>query len=244
LVVDICRRLDGIPLALELAAANARAIALKDIRADLDDGFRLLGTESRGPVPRHRTIRAAVDWSHGLLGEPERTLFRRLAVFVGGFDLAAITAVCSDDDLPAADVPDLVQRLVDSSLVTVRLEQDGGLRYSLLQIFKRYVQERLANAGVHELSDLRARHAAHYAAIASRANTGQAHDAQSRLERVTADYDNLLLAMDWAASAEPAMESAFYHDLLRFWRLRGLQRESRERSRSVLATPGDQRAQR
>ena len=146
-VAQICRRLDGIPLAIELAAARIKVLSVEEIAARLDDRFSLLTAGSRTAVPRHQTLRATIDWSHDLLTEPERVLFRRLAVFAGGFTLEAAESVCSPG-MKRNDILDLLGRLVDKSLVVVEQVSDSGeTRYRLLETIRQYALEKLAGSG-------------------------------------------------------------------------------------------------
>jgi len=131
-MAKICQRLDGIPLAIELAAARVAAMSVQDIAQRLDDCFQLLTGGTRVALDRHRTLRATIDWSHQLLPENERMLFRRLAIFAGGWTLEAAQVVCSDDRLPRAEILDTLIRLVDQSLVTVQV-MEGGTRYRFLE---------------------------------------------------------------------------------------------------------------
>ena len=131
-VGQVCQRLDGIPLAIELAAARARVLTVEQIAARLDGCFRLLAAGSRTALPRHRTLRATIDWSHDLLSEEERALFRRLSVFAGGFTLEAVEAVCAGEGIEEDEVLDLLSHLVDKSLVVVQ-ERDGEARDRLLE---------------------------------------------------------------------------------------------------------------
>ena len=139
-MADICYRLDGIPLAIELAAARVRALSVEAIAARLSDRFRLLVTGDQTVLPRQRTLRALIDWSYDLLTEAERALFQRLSVFAGGWTLEAAEAVCADDDLPKADVLDLLTRLVEKSLVIMEI---SGERYRMLDTVRHYAQEKL-----------------------------------------------------------------------------------------------------
>ena len=152
-VAGICQRLDGIPLALELAAARVRALSVEQIAARLSDRFRLLTGGDRTALPRQQTLRALIDWSYDLLAEPERILFRRLAVFAGGFTLDAAEAVGADASL--RDVLSSLTNLVEKSLVVVDAE---GERYRLLETVRQYAQERLAESG--EADATRTRHLA------------------------------------------------------------------------------------
>ena len=164
IVTEICRRLDGMPLALELAAARVRALSLPEILDSLHDRFRLLTGGARTAVRRQQTLRASVDWSHALLTEPERVLFRRLAVFMGGFDLDAAQAVAGDDELHPHQILDLLTLLVDKSLVVA--ENAGGrTRYRLMETVRQYALEKLGESG--EADEVRDRHRDHYTAMAA-----------------------------------------------------------------------------
>ena len=148
-VGEICARLDGVPLAIELAAARVRALSLAEILDSLHDRFRLLTGGARTAVRRQQTLRASVDWSHALLTEPERTVFRRLAAFLGGFDLDAAQAVAGGGDMPRYQVVDLLTLLVDKSLV---IASDSGVtagrtRYRLLETVRHYALEKLGESG-------------------------------------------------------------------------------------------------
>jgi predicted ATPase len=162
-VAAICRRLDGIPLAIELAAARVGVLSIEHIAARLDDRFRLLTDGGRTALPRHQTLRAAMDWSNALLAEPERALFRRLSVFAGGFGLEAAEAVCGDAAAGDAAVLNPLTRLVLKSLVLVD-EPGGDLRYRLLETVREYGREALVASGEAEAT--RRRHAAYYLALA------------------------------------------------------------------------------
>lgn len=166
LIAEICRRLEGLPLAIELAAARLSALTLAQLAAALADPLRLLASGSRAASPRQRTLRATLDWSYALLSEPERALFRRLSVFVGGSTLAAIEAVVADEGLHREQVWDLLFLLVEKSLVVMDTSDPDG-RYRLLDTVRRYAAERLAETGESEV--LRARHAAYYLALAEEA---------------------------------------------------------------------------
>ncbi len=152
-ITEICRSLEGVPLAIELAAARTKALTPREIRDRLSDRFRLL-TGGRG---RHQTLRSTIDWSYDLLSESERKLFRRLSVFSGGFDFAALEAIGAE-----GDPLDQIEQLVDKSLVTVEQLSDDRSRYRLLETLRQYAVERLAEAG--EENDARARHYAFYLA--------------------------------------------------------------------------------
>jgi predicted ATPase len=147
LIANICRRLDGIPLALELAAARVRSLALADMAKRLDDSFSLLTRGPRTTLSRHRSLRATIDWSYLLLDEREQRLLRRLSVFADTFELTAVEAVCSAPDLPPEEIADSLHRLADKSLVAAEPDPEGSLRYRQLEVIRQYGRERLLAAG-------------------------------------------------------------------------------------------------
>ncbi|MFJ6510210.1 BTAD domain-containing putative transcriptional regulator [Streptomyces sp. NPDC091406] len=200
-VAEICRRLDGIPLALELAATRVRALGVRELAARLGDRFRVLTTGQRGAPARQQTLRAVIDWSWELLGEPERVVLRRLAVHRDGCDLAAAEAVCAGGCVAREDVLDLVGRLVDRSLVVVATGPDGP-RYRLLESVAAYATEQLhATEG---LAAVRDRHLRHYLALAVRAEPQLRGPEQRRwLDRLDAEAGNLRAALDEAVRSAP-----------------------------------------
>ena len=164
LVQEICERLDGMPLAIELAAARIRALSLQQILDSLHDRFRLLTGGARTAVRRQQTLRASVDWSHALLTEPEQVLFRRLAAFAGGFDLDAAHAVGASTDIEQFQLIDLLGLLVDKSLI-VADEIHGAMRYRMLETVRQYGLEKLGESG--EADTVRTRHRDYYTATAA-----------------------------------------------------------------------------
>jgi len=195
LVAELCRRLDGLPLAIELAAARVRALPLPELAARLEDRFRLLAGGGRTVDPRQQTLRATIDWSWALLAEPDRRLWRRLSVFSGGWTLAAAEVVCGGDGLGPGEVLEGMFRLVDRSLVVAA----GGepARFGLLESLRAYGAERLVEAG--EAQAVAARHRAWCLRLAEEAATHRT--ARPWLRRVGADYDNLRAALDRAVAA-------------------------------------------
>ena len=159
LVADICRRLDGMPLAIELAAARVRALSLRQIADSLNDRFRLLTGGARNALRRQQTLRASVDWSHALLTDAERILFRRLGVFMGGFDLEAAQAVAAITEAEQFQILDQLSLLVDKSLV-IADDESGVMRYRLLETMRQYALEKLSESG--EADEVRDRHRDHY----------------------------------------------------------------------------------
>jgi predicted ATPase len=197
-VEQLCRRLDGIPLAIELAAARVRSMSPAELAERLDERFRLLGGGRLTAVERHQTLRRAIDWSFELLSESERVALRRCAVFAGAFSLGSAQAVVGGDDLDELDVLDVLGRLVDKSLV-VAVERDEVTRYRLLETIRQYAQERLEAAG--EADGLRRRHAEHYTVFAQAAGEGmRGPDEAAWTERVIAELDDLRAAVAWAAA--------------------------------------------
>lgn len=219
-VARICRRVDGLPLAIELAAARARVLAPEQIAERLDDCFRLL-SGGRTPLPRHQTLRAAIDWSYALLTEPERALLRRLSVFAGDFCAEAVEAVA----VAADDVLGTLAHLADRSLVQIE-PRESAFRYRLLEMIRQYGRDRLEEAG--ETADARARHAAYYLALAQRAEP-ELWGAEERrwLDRLEAEHDNLRAALEWYASAGTESGLRLACSLWRFWELHGHLAEGR-----------------
>ena len=194
-VAEICGRLDGMPLAIELAAARVRALSLTEIVDGLHDRFRLLTGGSRTAVRRQQTLRASVDWSYALLTEPERVLFRRLAVFLGGFDLDAAQAVAGGGDVERYQVLDQLTLLVDKSLV-VADNASGRTRYRLLETVRQYALEKLAESG--EADAVRARHRDYYTAMAALLDAPAGSNYEQRLEQAETEIDNLRAAFGWS----------------------------------------------
>jgi predicted ATPase/class 3 adenylate cyclase len=219
-VISICRQLDGIPLAIELAAARTRALSVENIASRLSDRFRLLTTGNRTALPRQQTLRALIDWSYELLSEQERTLFRSLAVFAGGWTLEAAEAVCGGGAVEAADVLDLLTALVEKSLVTVDAERD---RYGLLETMRQYALERLDESG--EGDAVRSRHLDFYLAFAEQARPALVGPEQGEwLARLDLERENLLGAHRWCDRAANGAEAGLrlVHAVKPYWAIRGL----------------------
>lgn len=222
-VKEICRRLDGMPLAIELAAARMRALSLDEIVGSLHDRFRLLTGGRRTAVRRQQTLRASVDWSHALLTESERVLFRRLAAFMGGFDLVAARAVAGDTDIERFQVLDQLTLLVDKSLV-VADNTGGRTRYRLLETVRQYALEKLDESG--EADEVRARHRDYYTAMAAALDAPAATGHQRRVEQTESELDNLRAAFAWSrerGDIELALQLA--SSLQPLWLTRGRLRE-------------------
>jgi predicted ATPase/class 3 adenylate cyclase len=197
-VVRLCRRLDGIPLAIELAAARVRSLTPGELADRLDARFRLLAGGPRTAVERHQTLRRAIDWSYDLLSAPEQTVMSRLAVFAGSFTLNAAEAVTDGGIIDSVDVIDLLGHLVDKSLLLAE-EGDEGSRYRLLETIRQYAQERLEDA--EEADVYRQRHALYYLSFAQEAGRGmRGSDEVGWTARTEAELDNLRAALAWACA--------------------------------------------
>ena len=206
--VEICRRLDGIPLAIELAAARLAAMSPSEISGYLDERFRLLTGGRRLGVERHQTLRAAVDWSYALLGADERTIFDRAGVFAGSFGAPAITALAEGTGIESWDVLDALMSLVSKSMLTADEVADGSTRYQLLETLRQYALERLDESGF--LDDCRRLHAAHYAFFAEEAGSGLLGPDELRWRpRMRADLDNLRAAVTWGIDSGREVDLEF-----------------------------------
>ena len=200
-IAQICSRLDGIPLAIELAAARVKMMSPQQIASRLDDRFRLLTGGSRTALPRQQTLRALIDWSYSLLSEQERTLFRRLAVFVGGWTLEAAEAVCSGEG-DGIDILDAMTRLVDKSLVYVEEEFIGEIRYHRLETIRQYSREKFFDTD--EVEVIRDRHLEFFVHFAELADENlQGRDQFIWVNRMVAEMDNLRTALEWGLSRKP-----------------------------------------
>jgi predicted ATPase/DNA-binding CsgD family transcriptional regulator len=236
-VAEICRRLDGIPLAIELAAARVRVLSPAQIAAGLSDRFRLLTGGVRGAPARQRTLEASLDWSYDLLDDAQRLALARLSVFAGSFELDAAEAVVAGDGIDSDDVLDLGAALAAHSMVQV-VERHGRARYRLLETIRVYARQRLS-----ELDDparVRGRHLAFHVGLAGRAQGGL-HGAQPEpwVARLAADLDDLRAAMDWAAETGDLNGLVdITEPIVRFWMERGLSRELHRRLHDAAEVPG------
>ncbi|OZM80355.1 BTAD domain-containing putative transcriptional regulator [Pseudonocardia sp. MH-G8] len=237
-VAAICRSLDGIPLALELAAARVRSLGVRELAARLRDRFRLLASGYRDSPPRQQTLRATIDWSWDLLDEPEQILLRRVAVHPGSFALEAVEEICSGEDLPADGVPEVLARLVDRSLVTVDPHADGH-RYRLLESVAEYGRERAGAAG--ELAGLRKRHGRYYTALAERAAAQLRGPGQRAwLDRLDAEAGNLRTTLAGAVHDRDLMLALrLVNALTWYWVLRGRLEEGSRSLTAALSVDGD-----
>ncbi|MGN6565727.1 MAG: ATP-binding protein, partial [Thermomicrobiales bacterium] len=237
-VAQICRRLDGLPLALELAAAWARSLTPAEIAARLNDRFQLLTGGGQATPPRHQTLRAALDWSYDLLDSAERQLFDRLAVFAGDFELAAVAAVCADAEITAAAVLDLLARLVDKSLALADVVgADGVTRYRLLETLRAYSWERLAARGEAEL--ICRRHAVWVVALAEEAGAAFHGPEEGRwLRRIERVHAEVRAVLDRAFARDDAETALRLGTVLWWpWGVQGRTAEGRAWLERALALP-------
>ena len=240
----ICRRLDGIPLAIELAAVRVRSMSLGDLDARLGDRFALLTGGARTDPPRHHTLLELIDWSYRLLSEPERVVLARMSEFAAsGFDLEAAEAVCSTEEIEPRALVDLLDALVDKSLVQAE-DSSGQVRYRLLETVREYASARLAEAGDIAASSARAAHRDHYGALAQAAAPQLIGAGQlAWLDRLSVEQDNLRLALGECLrdpDPEPGLRMAIA--LVRFWRARGHAAEGTQALHHQLERPGAREA--
>jgi predicted ATPase/DNA-binding CsgD family transcriptional regulator len=203
-VATLCERLDGMPLAIELAAARVRVLSVEQISSRLDESFDLLAGDNRTASPRQRTLGAAMDWSHDLLSEKERILFRRLSVFAGGFTLDGAEAVCVGEGVEPEEVIDLLSDLVAKSLVVVA-ERDGAARYRLLETVRQYASDKLE--GSREAERVRERHARYYLALAEAAES-ELEEQEAWLLRLEAEHANFRAVLSWALYPQDEVSEA------------------------------------
>jgi predicted ATPase/DNA-binding SARP family transcriptional activator/DNA-binding CsgD family transcriptional regulator len=237
-VADICRKLDGVPLALELAAARVGALAVAEIASRLGDSLGLLTHGGRTAVPRQRTLRGALDWSHDLLGEPEQILYRRLSTFAGGWTLEAVEIVGLGDGVAKSDVLGLLSGLVDKSLVVTETAGDGVLRYGMLEPVRQYAREKLENSG--EAEAILHRHAKVFLALAEEAEKGCFGPRERKwLDRLESEHDNLRAALSWALDAKDSdLGLRLAAALVWFWHTRGYHSEGARRLEEALTGGG------
>lgn len=219
-VAKICNRLDGIPLAIELAAARVNMYSTEQIAARLQQSFHLLTTGNRAALPRHQTLQAAIDWSYNLLSPNEQILFRRLSVFVNGWTLEAAESICSDATIKSEDVLNLLSHLVEKSLINIE-ELRSARRYGILETIRQYADEKLMESG--EYDSVRDKHMEYFLNLAETAEPHLRRAEQIEwLHQLDAEHDNLRAALAWAMgkpSAEPILRLA--GALGTFWYLHG-----------------------
>ena len=236
-VIQICTRLDGIPLAIEMAAARLKALSAEQIATRLNDQFRLLTAGSRTALPQHQTLRATLDWSYELLSAEERRLLQQLAVFVSGFTLEAVEKICGED-AGAPGVIDLTTRLVEKSLVIAE-RRDDRVRYRLLEPIRQYAREKLSASG--ESDALQERHLRFFLAMAEEPHRApRALTFDQWLERIEEEHDNLRAALDWALggiASDAGLQLAAA--IWRFWVHRGYLSEGRSILERALSAAGN-----
>jgi tetratricopeptide (TPR) repeat protein len=229
--------LDGIPLAIELAAAWVKVVSVETLAARLDDSLRLLTAGSRTALPRQQTLQATIDWSYDLLSEPEQALFRRLAVFASGWTLEAADAVCAGASGAGNDVLELLAHLVDKSLVVVDMPPSGAVRYRLLEPIRQYAHAKLMESA--EAPAMHQQHAQFFLALAEQAEPQLSGAEQvAWLNRLEQEHDNLRAVLRWCierGEAEPGLRLGWA--LWRFWRTRGHLTEGRAWLAGLLALP-------
>jgi predicted ATPase/DNA-binding CsgD family transcriptional regulator len=214
-IVRICRKLDGIPLAIELAAARVKVMSVEQIAARMDDLFRLLSTGSRTALPRHQTLRALIEWSYGLLSDEEQVVFRKLAVFSGGWSLEAAEAICAVEGIEIYEVLDLLSRLVDKSLV-IKEEQSGAARFRMLETIRQFAEFQLS-ANREEAKATRDRHCEWFLELADNAGMILFAGGLDRLER---EHDNLRAAIRWSLEMNQLQRAfQFVIILTYFWEI-------------------------
>ena len=238
-VAEICMRLDGLPLAIELAAARMRALSAREMRTRLDNRLALLARGPRDQPARHQAMRGAIAWSAELLTAEERSLFRRLAVFVGGWTVAEAEAVCAADDLPMAAVLDATEALLDQSLTRAGAGRNGARRLDMLETIREYALDELTASG--ERAAVERRHATCFLALAEEAEqhlTGG--DQQAWFARLESAHENLRAALAWARdSGEGETGLRLAASLGLFWYVRGHYTEGRAWLEALLAHVGE-----
>jgi predicted ATPase/class 3 adenylate cyclase len=245
-IAQICNRLDGIPLAIELSAARIRMLSVEQISARLDDRFRLLTGGARTALPHQQTLRALIDWSYDILSGPERLLLQRLSVFAGGWTLEAAEEVCADmeqdpQSVSSNDILDLLTQLVNKSLVIIMEGSQGGeKRYCMLETIRQYAREKLSQVGDAEI--LRQRHLEYFVTLAEKAGPELYRSNQtSWLNRLDDELDNLRVALEWALTGDVQAGLRIAAALWRFWDARGYLWELGDRLGQLLEhdTTGD-----
>ena len=237
-VAEICVRLEGIPLAIELAAARARVLALEQIRDRLDDCIGLLTGGSLAAPSRRQTLRGALDWSYKLLDDSQKATFRRLGAFVGWLDLDAAEAVCGDLDTVGQSVLDRLAQLADKSLLVIE-HGPTRARYRLLEPVRQYARQRLGSTG--EAEAIYSRHLEYYVVLAERLEPsvwGGAGDQSATLDHLESLHDNLSAALAWGVAESPQLAARLAGSLWHFWRLRGLVGEGLHWLESLLSNGG------
>jgi predicted ATPase/class 3 adenylate cyclase len=241
-VAQICHRLDGIPLAIELAAARVKMMPVEQVAARLDDAFRLLTGGSRTALPRHQTLRALIDWSYDLLSDPERILLQRLSVFADGWTLEAAEAICAGNAIEQDDIVDVLAQLINKSLVSIDTAPRTESRYRLLGTLRQYAGEKLGRAAGHaSLMDL---YLDYFQAFVEQAEPELRSPNQVHwLNRLEAELDNLRAALEWALTHSVERGLQIGATLLWFWHIRGNKSEGIDWLERLLTAESGQRSQ-
>jgi predicted ATPase/DNA-binding SARP family transcriptional activator len=219
-IIQVCQQLDGIPLALELAAARVKVLRVKEIAARLVDRFHLLTGGLRTALPRHQTLQSMIDWSYDLLYEPERILLRRLSVFAGDWSLEAAESICGGRGIEAHEILDLLTQLLNKSLIIVDRRQGQETRYQMLETIRQYGREKLRKAGEGET--MRQRHLAYFVDLTERAEPNlRAFDMVMWLDQLEAEQGNIRAALEWAQENDVEAQLRLASALLWFWHIRG-----------------------
>jgi len=240
-IAEICRRLDGIPLAIELAAARVRTLSVQQIAQRLDDRFRLLTGGSRTAPPRQQTLSSTLDWSYDLLSMKEQKVMQRLSVFAGGGTLEAAESICADEGVEAGGVLDLLSHLVDKSLVVVDKPEGGETRYRLLETIRQYAGEKLVESG--EADESKNRHLNYFVQLAEQAQLHLFRPGQfAWINRFEAEHDNIRAALEWSQVAAEGANTGLRlaATMGYFWRLHAYHTEGRMRISAALAQKGAQ----
>lgn len=238
-LAEICSRLDGIPLAIELAAARVRVLTVEQIADRLGDRFHLLRNANRTALPHQQTLQTLIDWSHDLLSDQERIVFRRLGAFIGGRTLEALEAVCAGEGVEEYDILDLLQQLVDKSLVTVETDSSGDFRYTLIESVWQYAREKLDTSG--EADVLHNRHLNYFMHWAEKAMPNlEGPDQKEWLDRCQREFFNFRSALQWAIQSKNTEAGMrLIYGLHRSIEVRGNLAASRELAAKILALPDE-----
>jgi predicted ATPase len=234
-IAQICYRLDGIPLAIELAAARIKMLSVEQISKRLDDRFRLLTGGARTALPRQQTLRALIDWSYDLLSQNERLLLHRLSVFADSWTLEAAEEICAGDSIASCEILDLLTQLVNKSLVVVIAEgsQSGEMRYRMLETIRQYTREKLLETDSSEA--IRDKHLAYFVKLTEQAKPELHRSTQGFwLNKLDDELDNLRVSLEWALSGDGKDGLQIITSTARFWFLRSTSKEVESWLRQLL----------
>jgi len=228
-LAQICIQLDGIPLAIELAAARIKVLSVEKICEKLDDRFRLLTGGKRTALPRQQTLKAMIDWSYDLLSENEKVLFQRLSVFSGGWSLAAAEEICSCDNIESYDVMDIHSNLLDKSLIST-VESSGTIRFYMLESIKQYAKEKLASD-----SEISLKHFNYFSRTADLSHlTDSGQDQNSRVKLIDTESDNIRASIQWALENKPEEACGLVIKMIDYWDIKGYFKEAFQTCQKIL----------